>query len=167
MYIIWFFLLHKPGSYEQLTLVGILNYMKLYHFYFQLQEMWKQYFFRYPDKWPGTTWDGSSIAIKHKSNMTEYWLTFSDDIHFCVSLTKFVEIFTAFESKSQLEFLVLGQYTCKENKDIVLLSDQLTLLAASRGHKLVVQWNLSKRSPFYCSQKREVSNFLNNKCTVH
>ena len=53
------------------------------------------------------------------------------------SLTKFVEIVTAPESKSQLELLVFGQR--EENEDIVSLSKQLTHMAASRGHKLVVQ----------------------------
>ena len=53
------------------------------------------------------------------------------------SLTKFVEIVTAPESKSQLELLVHGPF--KGSKDIVLLSYQLTCMAASRGHKLVVQ----------------------------
>ena len=52
------------------------------------------------------------------------------------SLIKFVEIVTAPESKSQLEVLDVGQY--KENKEIASLSDQLTLMAESRGHKLVV-----------------------------
>ena len=52
------------------------------------------------------------------------------------SLTKFVEIVTAPESKSRLEFLKFGQH--KENKDITLLSYQLTHMAASRGHKLEV-----------------------------
>ena len=52
------------------------------------------------------------------------------------SLIKFVKIVTAPESKSQLELLKFGQH--KENKDIVLLSNQLTLMAASRGHKLKV-----------------------------
>ena len=37
------------------------------------------------------------------------------------SLTKFVEIVTAPESKSRLELLVFGQH--RENKDIVLLSN--------------------------------------------
>ena len=54
-----------------------------------------------------------------------------------MSLIKFVEIVTARESQSRLEVLVFGQY--KGNKDIVLLSYQLTHMAASRGHKLVVQ----------------------------
>ena len=51
------------------------------------------------------------------------------------SLTKFVEIVTAPESKSQLELLVFGQ----ENKANILLSCQLTQMAASHGHKLVVR----------------------------
>ena len=53
------------------------------------------------------------------------------------SLTKFVEIVTAPESKSQLEVLNFGEH--KENQDTVSLSYQLTHMAASRGHKLVVQ----------------------------
>ena len=53
------------------------------------------------------------------------------------SLIKFVEIVTAPESKSQLELLFWGQI--EENKDIISLSYQLTHLAASHGHKLVVQ----------------------------
>ena len=53
------------------------------------------------------------------------------------SLTKFVEIVTAPESKSQLEVLFWGQP--KEIKDIVSLSNQLTHMAESRGHKLVVR----------------------------
>ena len=53
------------------------------------------------------------------------------------SLAKFVEIVTAPESKSRLEMLVFGQY--EENKANILLSCQLTQMAASRGHKLVVR----------------------------
>ena len=53
------------------------------------------------------------------------------------SLIEFVEIVTAPESKSRLEFLLFG--LLKENKDIVLLSYQLTHMAESRGHMLVVQ----------------------------
>ena len=86
-----------------------------------------------PDKRSGTTWDSSGIAVKHKSNRAEYWITFQDD----KSLTKFVEIVTAPKSKSQLEVLNFGEY--KENQDTVSLSYQLTHMAASRGHKLMVQ----------------------------
>ena len=53
------------------------------------------------------------------------------------SLTKFVEIVTAPESKSRLERLLFGQY--KKNKDIAWLSCQLTLMAVSCGHKLLVE----------------------------
>ena len=70
----------------------------------------------------------SLTVLNIDSNSVEY--TFE-------SLIKFVEIVTAPESKSQLKLLVFGEY--QENKDIVLLSYQLTHMAASRGHKLVVQ----------------------------
>ena len=53
------------------------------------------------------------------------------------SLTKFVEIVTAPESKSRLQLLLFGE--SKENKAIFLLSKQLTLMATSRGHNLVVK----------------------------
>ena len=53
------------------------------------------------------------------------------------SLTKFIEIVTAPESKSRLQLLLFGGYD--EIKDIVLLSYQLTCMATSHGHKLAVQ----------------------------
>ena len=52
------------------------------------------------------------------------------------SLAKFVEIVTAPESKSRLEMLAFGEL--KESEDIVLLSSQLTHMALSRGHNLLV-----------------------------
>ena len=53
------------------------------------------------------------------------------------SLTKFVEIVTAPESKSQLELFSFGHST--EDKDTVTrLSSELTSIAASRGHPLKV-----------------------------
>ena len=52
------------------------------------------------------------------------------------SLTKFVKIVTAPESKSQLKLLLFGPH--KEIEDIISLSSRLTDMAASRGHELVV-----------------------------
>ena len=54
------------------------------------------------------------------------------------SITKFVEIVTAPESKSQLKLLIFGPY--KENEDIadLFLFYRLTLMAVLRGHKLAV-----------------------------
>ena len=71
------------------------------------------------------------------------------------SLTKFVEIVTAPESKSQLKWLIFGQI--KQSKDITLLSNQLTHLAALRGHKLVVQpaCMLPEYTEFYDLGKRQ------------
>ena len=65
------------------------------------------------------------------------------------SLVKFVGIVTAPESKSQVELLVLYE----ERKDIVLLSNQLTHMAASHGHKLVVRpvWLYSEFKEFISS----------------
>ena len=74
----------------------------------------------------------SNTSLIHLNIESDFMMRYSFK-----SLIKFVEIVTAPESKSQLNLLVFGQY--EENKDIVLLSYQLTHLAASRGHKLVVQ----------------------------
>ena len=64
-------------------LVWILDYVKLYHFYCQLQE--KDKFLANPDRRPETTWDGSGIAVKHKSNRTAYGIRFQDELHFWVT----------------------------------------------------------------------------------
>ena len=53
------------------------------------------------------------------------------------ALTKFIEIVTSPESKSRLEVLVIGDHN--ENKAMDSLSYKLTQIAASHGHKLVVQ----------------------------
>ena len=74
----------------------------------------------------------SNTSITELHIESDFEMTYSFE-----SLTKFVEIVTAPESKSQLELLFFGQF--KETKGIVLLSYQLTLMAISRGHKLVVQ----------------------------
>ena len=55
------------------------------------------------------------------------------------SLIKFVEIVTAPESKSRLELLNFGEYKKNNGSIIVWLSYKLSLMAASRGHKLVVR----------------------------
>ena len=57
------------------------------------------------------------------------------------SITKFVEIVTAPESKSRLELLAFGQYkvNIQIGLEIGLLSYRLTCMAASRGNKLVLQ----------------------------
>ena len=71
----------------------------------------------------------SLIALSIESSST---MTYSLE-----SLTEFVKIVTAPKSKSRLEMLIFGQM--EENEEIVSLSKQLTHMAASRGHKLVVQ----------------------------
>ena len=74
----------------------------------------------------------SNTSLTQLNIESSYMMTYSLE-----SIAKFVEIVTAPESKSQLENLVFGQM--KESKDIVLLSNQLTHMAASCGHKLIVQ----------------------------
>ena len=74
----------------------------------------------------------SNTSITELHIESDFKMTYSFE-----SLAKFVKIVTAPESKSQLELLFFGQF--KETKGIVLLSYQLTLMAVSRGHKLVVQ----------------------------
>ena len=52
------------------------------------------------------------------------------------SLAKFVEMVTAPDSNSRLPLLVFGHV--KESEDIVLLSNQLTHMAASCSHTLII-----------------------------
>ena len=76
-------------------------------------------------------------VLQSNTSLTDLHIESSSAMRYTFkSLIKFVETVTAPESKSRLELLVFGPD--KERKDIVLLSKQLTHMAASRGHKLVV-----------------------------
>ena len=74
----------------------------------------------------------SNTSLIQLSIESSYTMTYSLE-----SLTEFVKIVTAPKSKSQLEMIIFGQM--EENEEIVSLSKQLTRMAVSRGHKLVVQ----------------------------
>ena len=77
-------------------------------------------------------------VLQSNSSLTDLRIESSSVMTYSLeSLAKFVEIVTAPESKSRLELLIFGGYD--EIKDIVLLSYQLTCMATSHGHKLVVQ----------------------------
>ena len=77
-------------------------------------------------------------VLQSNSSLTDLHIESSSMMTYSLeSLTKFVEIVTAPESESRLQLLLFGGYD--EIKDIVLLSYQLTRMATSRGHKLVVQ----------------------------
>ena len=95
-------------------------------------------------------------VLQSNTNLAELHMESYFEVRYSFkSLTKFVEIVTAPESKSQLELLLFGPY--KENKDIVLLSDQLTNMAASRGHKLelIPVCLYSEFSELYSSYKEQ------------
>ena len=77
-------------------------------------------------------------VLQSNSSLTDLCIESSSMMMYSFeSLTKFIEIVTAPESKSRLQLLLFGGYD--EIKDIVLLSYQLTRMATSRGHKLAVQ----------------------------
>ena len=79
-------------------------------------------------------------VLQSNTSLTQLYIESKFEMRYTFeSLTKFVEIVTAPESRSQLELLEFGKYYKENNNNIVLLSNQLTHMAASRGHKLVVQ----------------------------
>ena len=73
-------------------------------------------------------------VLQSNTSLTELNIKSSVTNYSNESLTQFVEIVTAPESKSRLEKLVFGRL--EENKDMASLSLNLTRMADSRGHKL-------------------------------
>ena len=73
----------------------------------------------------------SNTSLTELHMESDFMMTYSLE-----SLTKFVEIVTAPESKSRLELFLFGLH--EKNEDIILLSYQLTLMAELRGRKLQV-----------------------------